>query len=340
MIDFAALPPEVNSARMYMGPGSGPMLSAATAWSALSTSLADSATETHTLVAGLEGVWHGPSSEEMAAKVSQHVAWLSETSAHAARTAAQAHAAAAAYEAAFAATVPPPQIAANRALLAALVASNILGQNIAAITATETQYMEIWAQDVEAMSMYAASSQQATALDAIEPPPSGSTTPGSTTPPTTPLSDLWSYLLGGQTLPELFWTTTQSGLSSGPYESVPSILSLLTGLWAGTTAASVLSSVSNAVAPSSSPLSFLETTPTAAIGGSTSIGGLSVPTSWGSATPTSTTVPTTPLPTVTEEGGAPMGGVMPMGAKGSREEIHRKAKWGNRMTVLPTERVF
>ena len=64
---------------------------------------------------------------------------------------AQAKLAAGAYEAAFAATVPPPVIAANRALLATLIATNILGQNTPAIAATEAQYMEMWAQDAAAM---------------------------------------------------------------------------------------------------------------------------------------------------------------------------------------------
>ncbi|HEV7361105.1 MAG TPA: PPE domain-containing protein, partial [Mycobacterium sp.] len=34
MLDFAALPPEVNSVRMYSGPGSGPLLAAGVAWNA------------------------------------------------------------------------------------------------------------------------------------------------------------------------------------------------------------------------------------------------------------------------------------------------------------------
>ncbi|MBS2079691.1 PPE domain-containing protein, partial [Mycobacterium tuberculosis] len=32
MLDFGALPPEINSGRMYAGPGSGPMMAAAAAW--------------------------------------------------------------------------------------------------------------------------------------------------------------------------------------------------------------------------------------------------------------------------------------------------------------------
>ena len=37
--DFAALPPEVNSTRMYTGPGAGPMMAAAAAWNNLAAEL-------------------------------------------------------------------------------------------------------------------------------------------------------------------------------------------------------------------------------------------------------------------------------------------------------------
>lgn len=49
-------------------------------------------------------------------------------------------------------------VAANRALLAALVATNFLGINTPAIMATEAHYMEMWAQDAMAMYAYAAAS--------------------------------------------------------------------------------------------------------------------------------------------------------------------------------------
>jgi PPE-repeat protein len=79
-------------------------------------------------------------------------------------------ASAAAYEAAFAMTVPPPLVAANRAQLAALVATNVLGQNTAAIAATEAQYGEMWAQDAAAMYGYAASSAAAARLSPLTSP--------------------------------------------------------------------------------------------------------------------------------------------------------------------------
>jgi PPE-repeat protein len=69
-----------------------------------------------------------------------------------------------AFQTAFAATVPPPVIAANGALLAALAATNILGQNTPAVAAAEAHDMEIWAQDAAAMFGYAGASSRATTL--------------------------------------------------------------------------------------------------------------------------------------------------------------------------------
>ncbi|HZC92751.1 MAG TPA: PPE domain-containing protein, partial [Mycobacterium sp.] len=100
--------------------------------------------------------------------------WLEGSSAQAAQTSAQARLAAVAYEGAFAATVAPSVIAANRALLAALVATNFLGQNTPAIAATEAQYMEMWFQDGLTMDTYATASQQATALPQHTPAPTTS----------------------------------------------------------------------------------------------------------------------------------------------------------------------
>src|SRR5258705_9366810 len=68
-------------------------------------------------------------------------------------------------------TVPPPVIAANRALLMALIATNFFGQNTPAIMATEAQYVEMWAQDAAAMYGYAASSATATLLNPFTVPP-------------------------------------------------------------------------------------------------------------------------------------------------------------------------
>jgi len=87
----------------------------------------------------------------MSTSVTPYLTWMRVTGAQAEQTAANAVSAAAAFENAFAMTVPPAEVAANRAQLAALVASNFIGQNTPAIAATEAQYGEMWAQDASAI---------------------------------------------------------------------------------------------------------------------------------------------------------------------------------------------
>jgi PPE-repeat protein len=171
VVDFAALPPEINSGRMYAGAGSAPLVAAAAAWQGLASELGSAATSYRAVISDLTGAWVGPSSLSMAAAATPYAAWMNTTAAQAEQTASQLGAAIAAYEAAFTATVPPPLIAANRALLAALVATNILGQNTPAIAATEAQYAQMWAQDAGAMYGYAGASAAATTLTPFTPPP-------------------------------------------------------------------------------------------------------------------------------------------------------------------------
>jgi PPE-repeat protein len=176
-VDYAAIAPEVTSGLMYTGPGSGPMLAAAAAWDELAATLYATASSYGSLVADVTTAWLGPASSSMAAAAAPYVSWLSTTAGMAEMTGAQAKAAAAAYETAFAMTVPPPVIAANRALLAALIATNFFGQNTPAIMATEALYAEMWAQDAAAMYGYAGSSAAASALSPFAcPPPTTSET--------------------------------------------------------------------------------------------------------------------------------------------------------------------
>src|SRR5271165_6876856 len=170
-MDFAALPPEINSGRMYAGAGPGPMVAAAAAWDDLADELSSTASSYQSVVEDLSSSWQGPSSASMAAAAAPYVTWMNATAAQAEETAAQAEAAVAAYEAAFAATVPPPVIAANRAQLMVLVATNFLGQNTPAIAATEAKYSEMWAQDATAMYNYAASAASASAFKVFTSPP-------------------------------------------------------------------------------------------------------------------------------------------------------------------------
>lgn len=143
---FAVLPPEVNSGRMYAGPGAGSMLAAAAAWDELADELHTTAADVESVISGLTSEpWEGTASESMAAAAVPQVTWLSSTAAQATQASAQAKAAASAYESAYAMTVPPPEISANRAQLTSLIATNLLGQNTPAIAANEVAYGEMWA---------------------------------------------------------------------------------------------------------------------------------------------------------------------------------------------------
>ncbi len=170
MFGFEALPPEVNSGLMYSGPGAGPMAAASAAWDALADELYLAASAYGTAITDLTSSWLGPSSQSMAAAGATYVSWISATAAQAEQSAAQAKAAVAAYEAAFAMTVPPPVIAANRSLLLALIATNFFGQNTPAIMATEAAYVEMWAQDAAAMYGYAGASAAASTMTPFTPP--------------------------------------------------------------------------------------------------------------------------------------------------------------------------
>jgi PPE-repeat protein len=170
VFDFAARPPEINSTLMYSGAGAGPMTAAASTFGNLSSELATNAAAYESVIQELGSEWTGPSSTAMVTSAQQSIEWLNTTSAQLQEAAVKAAASAAAYEAAFSATIPPPVVFANRAQLAALVATNILGQNTPAIAANEAMYGEFWAQDATAMSTYAANAAMAAQVTPLTEP--------------------------------------------------------------------------------------------------------------------------------------------------------------------------
>jgi PPE-repeat protein len=237
MIDFGALPPEVNSARIYAGPGPESLLAAVAAWNGLAANLSSAASSYGSVISELTGgPWLGPSSTAMAAAAVPYSAWMSATAAQAELAATQAQAAASAFEAAFAMTVPPPEIAANRTELMSLVATNLFGQNTPAISVNEAQYGEMWAQDAAAMYSYAATSAATTAAVTPFTAAPETTNPAGLTAQTAAGASTGASTAGGvqSTLSQLV-TAIPTALQSltSPASSTSGLSGILSGLLGG-----------------------------------------------------------------------------------------------------------
>ncbi|OBA60185.1 hypothetical protein A5647_14525 [Mycobacterium sp. 1100029.7] len=155
---------------MYSGPGPQSLLTAAAAWDELAARLHDAATQSNSVTSTPADEWQA------------YVCWLNDVAAKAAQAAAQAKSAASAYELALAATVPPAAVEANRMLRGWLAESNCLGQSSPAIAQAESDYDQMWAQDVDTMYTYAAVCADAVAVTPFSSPPAcnvGQDTPGS-----------------------------------------------------------------------------------------------------------------------------------------------------------------
>ena len=167
------MPPEINSALIYAGAGSGPLHVAAAAWDGLASDLSSASTSFQSVVSGLlGGTWTGPAALEMAATATPYIQWLSSAAGQAEAAAAQARVAASAFESALSATVPTAAVTTNRTQLLSLIATNIFGQNTPAIAMSEFEYMDMWAADVAAMFGYHTGAlTAASAMPALSVPP-------------------------------------------------------------------------------------------------------------------------------------------------------------------------
>ncbi|WP_156685772.1 PPE family protein [Mycobacterium sp. Marseille-P9652] len=172
-MDLSALPPEITSTLIYSGPGASSLLEASAAWDALGAELESTVAVYAATVSTLAESWSGPSSSAMIQAVQPYLTWMRNTAQQTQQTAAAAQDAAAAFNAALASVVPPAAVAANRARLAQLLATNLLGSNLPAIAQTEDEYQTMWATNSAALSRYqAASAQATTALPQFQTPAS------------------------------------------------------------------------------------------------------------------------------------------------------------------------
>ena len=134
--------------------------------------------------------WHGPSATAMARALEPYLDWMRVTAQQCQQVATSMQAMTTAFELTHWTVVHPSVVAANRARLAMLLATNFFGINYPAIAETEAEYHAMWVNNAAAMFRYAATSASAVRPPAFTPPPpvanpSGVTTQAALVPATT-----------------------------------------------------------------------------------------------------------------------------------------------------------
>lgn len=171
MIDFGLLPPEITSALIHSGPGASSLIGAAGGWQELSIELEQAASSYSSALSALAATWRGPSSMAMLQAFEPYLAWLRTTAQQCQEIATSVETVTAAFELTHWTVVHPSVVAANRARLAVLLATNFFGINAPAIAETEAEYNAMWVNNSTAMYRYGATSLSAIRLPQFSSPP-------------------------------------------------------------------------------------------------------------------------------------------------------------------------
>ncbi|ORB01608.1 hypothetical protein BST33_08055 [Mycolicibacter minnesotensis] len=223
-----ASPPEVHSALLSAGAGSGPLLAAAAAWSALAAQYTAAAEELMTTLEAVQGGgWQGPSAESYMTAHVPYVAWLNQTATDSATTGARLEAVAAAYLSALAAMPTLAELAANHVTHGMLAATNFFGVNTIPLALNEADYARMWVQAATTMATYqavsgaaVASAPQATSAPQIVKAEAQPADDGEGTDPTVndPLDQLIAKILQTASNGQINWDPAHAMMNGIPYD--------------------------------------------------------------------------------------------------------------------------
>jgi PPE-repeat protein len=282
-MDFGILPPEVISALIHSGPGAWSLIEAAGMWHALSTELEQSVSSYTAELSDLSVAWRGPSSTVMAQSLEPYLAWLRMAAQQCQQIATSVEVVTTAFELTHWTVVHPSLVAANRARLAMLLATNFFGVNFPAIAETEAEYHAMWVNNAAAMYRYAATSASAVRLPTFSSPPevvnpAGVTAQATLVPATTTSNSAAQTAATGSTLSQVtsafgidpdsgwfkFWSTWGTQTIAG---GIPvNLLSYLAQLSSAQSLQGVGSDIAQGLAQGTAALSSAEARLISAVG--------------------------------------------------------------------------
>jgi PPE-repeat protein len=225
VVNFSLVPPDVNSVVIYSAPGWKKLGAAASEWDCFAMGLYSTAVIYEAMIADLITKWPGPLASVMAGAAAQYASGITAIATQAADAGAKARAAEKTFKTTFAMAVPPLAIAANRAWLTTLATTNPLGQNAQAIAATETHYLEMWAQDAVAMNGYVAAFHDAVKMPPSSKPATATLAAASVTPPVAAADDVSLSAMFANPMTEQRWALSSLMAPGWPSNTVGQLAS-------------------------------------------------------------------------------------------------------------------